>query len=122
MEMVVNFSPKWVHNFMRLACRHDFFYINDGNSDAYYFTRSETYSPTWIRTRLVAPAMLEIEVKEQDLRKELCCVGFTGQDFGEDEREILPYNPYGTYGPPVPGEPTEPSEGVFDESFDFTFE
>ena len=122
MEMVVNFSPKWVHNFMRLACRHDFFYINDGNSDAYYFTRSETYSPTWIRTRLVAPAMLEIEVKEQNLRKELCCVGFTGQDFGEDERERLPGNPYGTYGPPVPGEPTEPSEGVFDESFDFTFE
>jgi hypothetical protein len=66
--------------------------------------------------------MLEIEVKEQDLRKELCCVGFTGQDFGEDERESLPDNPYGTYGPPVPGEPTEPSEGVFDESFDFTFE
>jgi hypothetical protein len=53
MEMVVNLSPKYVHNFLRL----------------------ETYSPTWIRTRTVAPAFLEIEVKEQNLRKDPCCDG-----------------------------------------------
>lgn len=76
MEMVVNLSPKYVHNFLRLACRHDIFNLNDSIlPQADYFTRSETYSPTWIRTRTVAPAFLEIEVKEQNLRKDPCCDG-----------------------------------------------
>lgn len=76
MEMVVNISPKYVHNFLRLACRHDIFNLNDSIlPQADYFTRSETYSPTWIRTRTVAPAFLEIEVKEQNLRKDPCCDG-----------------------------------------------
>lgn len=76
MEMMVNLSPKYVHNFLRLACRHDIFNLNDSIlPQADYFTRSETYSPTWIRTRTVAPAFLEIEVKEQNLRKDPCCDG-----------------------------------------------
>ena len=76
MEMVVNLSPKYVHNFLRLACRHDIFNLNDSIlPQADYFARSETYSPTWIRTRTVAPAFLEIEVKEQNLRKDPCCDG-----------------------------------------------
>jgi hypothetical protein len=76
MEMAVNLSPKYVHNFLRLACRHDIFNLNDSVlPQADYFTRSETYSPTWIRTRTVAPAFLEIEVKEQNLRKDPCCDG-----------------------------------------------
>lgn len=76
MEMVVNLSPKYVHNFLRLACRHDVFNLNDSIlPQADYFTRSETYSPTWVRTRTVAPAFLEIEVKEQNLRKDPCCDG-----------------------------------------------
>lgn len=76
MEMAVNLSPKYVHNFLRLACRHDIFNLNDSIlPQADYFTRSEVYSPTWIRTRTVAPAFLEIEVKEQNLRKDPCCDG-----------------------------------------------
>ena len=122
MEMVINFAPKWVHNFLRLACRHDFFYIHDGNTDAYYFTRSETYSPTWIRTRLIAPAFLEVEVKEQDLRKELCCIGFVGQEPGDDQRLPAPDSEYVVYGPPAPGEPGDEEDTIFDLSFDFTFE
>ena len=122
MEMVINFSPKWVHNFMRLACRHDYFLIEDGNGDGYYFTRSETYSPTWIRTRLVAPAFLEVEVREQDLRKELCCVGFVGQEPGDDQRTPAPEQPYEVYGPPAPGEPGDETDNIFDLTFNFTFE
>lgn len=75
-ELVVNLSPRYVHNFMRLACRHDIFNMNDLIlPPADYFTRSEAYSPTWVRTRLVAPAFLEVEVKEQNLRKDPCCDG-----------------------------------------------
>lgn len=75
-ELVVNLSPRYVHNFMRLACRHDIFNMNDLILPAAdYFTRSEAYSPTWVRTRLVAPAFLEVEVKEQNLRKDPCCDG-----------------------------------------------
>jgi hypothetical protein len=75
-ELAVNLSPRYVHNFMRLACRHDIFNMNDLILPAAdYFTRSEAYSPTWVRTRSVAPAFLEVEVKEQNLRKDPCCDG-----------------------------------------------
>ena len=74
MELVINHAPKYIHNFLRLACRHDIFNLNDSILPAAdYFTRSEAYSPTWIRTRTLAPAFLEVEVKEQNLRKVPCC-------------------------------------------------
>jgi hypothetical protein len=117
LEMVVNLSPKHVHNFLRLACRHDRFSVDDGNDVYFYFTRTETYSPSWIRTRLVAPAFLEIEVREQDLKKELCCAGILGEyeETPNDER-VGPYIYSGV-------EPTpDPNDTIFDLTFDLTFE
>lgn len=120
LEMVVNLSPKYVHNFLRLACRHDLFSINDSNEANFYFTRSETYSPTWIRTRLVAPAFLEIEVKEQDLRKELCCAGLAVDESDSGQRLPEPEQPYVVYGPDSGG--GDESDTIFDLTFDLTFE
>jgi len=120
LEMVVNLSPKYVHNFLRLACRHDLFSINDSNEANFYFTRSETYSPTWIRTRLVAPAFLEIEVKEQDLRKELCCAGLAVDESDSGQRLPDPEQPYVVYGPDSGG--GDESDTIFDLTFDLTFE
>lgn len=120
LEMVVNLSPKYVHNFLRLACRHDLFSINDSNEANFYFTRSETYSPTWIRTRLVAPAFLEIEVKEQDLRKELCCAGLVVDESDSGQRIPEPEQPYVVYGPDSGG--GDESDTIFDLTFDLTFE
>jgi len=120
LEMVVNLSPKYVHNFLRLACRHDLFSINDSNEANFYFTRSETYSPTWIRTRIVAPAFLEIEVKEQDLRKELCCAGLVVDESDSGQRLPEPEQPYAVYGPDSGG--GDESDTIFDLTFDLTFE
>jgi hypothetical protein len=120
LEMVVNLSPKYVHNFLRLACRHDLFSINDSNEANFYFTRSETYSPTWIRTRVVAPAFLEIEVKEQDLRKELCCAGLVVDESDSGQRLPEPEQPYAVYGPDSGG--GDESDTIFDLTFDLTFE
>lgn len=117
LEMVVNLSPKHVHNFLRLACRHDRFSVDDGNDVYFYFTRTETYSPTWIRTRLVAPAFLEIEVREQDLKKELCCAGILGEyEETPDDQRVGPYLYSGV-------EPTpDTNDTIFDLTFDLTFE
>lgn len=117
LEMVVNLSPKHVHNFLRLACRHDRFSVDDGNDVYFYFTRTETYSPTWIRTRLVAPAFLEIEVREQDLKKELCCAGILGEyEETPDDQRVGPYLYSGV-------EPTpDANDTIFDLTFDLTFE
>jgi len=117
LEMVVNLSPKHVHNFLRLACRHDRFSVDDGNDVYFYFTRTETYSPSWIRTRLVAPAFLEIEVREQDLKKELCCAGILGEyEETPDDQRVGPYIYSGV-------EPTpDPNDTIFDLTFNLTFE
>ena len=69
----INRSPLYVHEFISLACRTDLFTIRqaDGTAD-FYFTNTEEYTPQWIRTMRIAPATIEVQVKQQDTVKNLC--------------------------------------------------
>jgi hypothetical protein len=73
-SMIVNLVPKYVHDFLMIATNTDGFRIIEGDSvtDGTYFNRSETYSPNWIRTLKIAPATIEVELKTQNLEKNLC--------------------------------------------------
>jgi hypothetical protein len=69
-SFIVNYSPEYVHNALRLACRHDNFVLTDTSYDinaVNFFTRSETYSPSWIRISKLAPVTLEVEQQNQNL-------------------------------------------------------
>jgi hypothetical protein len=69
-SFIVNYSPEYVHSALRLACRHDNFVLSDSNygiNAENFYTRSETYSPTWIRISKLAPVTLEVEKKTQNL-------------------------------------------------------
>lgn len=65
--------PEYVHDFLRLACRTDLFTITDADGlSGFYFTRSDDYSPSYIRTSKLAPVVLEVELREQNTVKNLC--------------------------------------------------
>jgi hypothetical protein len=69
-SFIVNYSPEYIHNALRLACRHDNFELTDVSYNIIAqnsFTRSETYSPSWIRISRLAPVTLEVEKKTQNL-------------------------------------------------------
>jgi hypothetical protein len=69
-SFIVNYSPEYVHNALRLACRHENFVLTDTNYNVNavnFFTRSESYSPSWIRISKLAPVTLEVEQKTQNL-------------------------------------------------------
>lgn len=69
-SFIVNYSPEYVHDALRLACRHENFVLTDSNygiTAENFYTRSETYSPTWIRISKLAPVTLEVEKKTQNL-------------------------------------------------------
>lgn len=69
-SFIVNYSPEYIHNALRLACRHDNFVLTDTNYNVNavnFFTRSESYSPSWIRISKLAPVTLEVEQKIQNL-------------------------------------------------------
>jgi hypothetical protein len=69
-SFIINYSPEYVHNALRLACRHDNFELTDVSYNIIAqnsFTRSEAYSPSWIRISRLAPVTLEVEKKTQNL-------------------------------------------------------
>jgi hypothetical protein len=69
-SFIVNYSPEYIHNALRLACRHDNFVLTDTNygiNAVNFFTRSEAYSPSWIRISKLAPVTLEVEKQDQNL-------------------------------------------------------
>jgi hypothetical protein len=69
-SFIINYSPEYIHNALRLACRHDNFALTDTNyglNAVNFFTRSEAYSPSWIRISKLAPVTLEVEKQDQNL-------------------------------------------------------
>jgi hypothetical protein len=69
-SFIINYSPEYVHNALRLACRHDNFELTDVSYNIIAqnsFTRSEAYSPSWIRISRLAPVTIEVEKKTQNL-------------------------------------------------------
>lgn len=69
----ITHSPEYVHDYLRLACRTDSFRITKpDDSSAFYFTNTEEYAPTWIRISNLAPVTLDVEIREQDLTKNMC--------------------------------------------------
>jgi hypothetical protein len=69
-SFIINYSPEYIHNALRLACRHDNFVLTDTNYNVNavnFFTRSEAYSPSWIRISKLAPVTLEVEKQDQNL-------------------------------------------------------
>jgi hypothetical protein len=69
-SFIINYSPEYIHNALRLACRHDNFVLTDTNyglNAVNFFTRSEAYSPSWIRISKLAPVTLEVEKQDQNL-------------------------------------------------------
>ena len=72
-QLKITWSPEYVHDFLRIACRTDLFGIRDANDvNKNYFTNSEEYQPAWIRISKLAPVMLEVEERTQDVTKNLC--------------------------------------------------
>lgn len=72
-QLKITWSPEYVHDFLRIACRTDLFGIRDANDlNKFYFTNSEEYQPAWIRISKLAPVVLEVEERTQDLTKNLC--------------------------------------------------
>jgi len=66
--------PEYVHDALSLACRHDNFLLEDAlySVNDNFFTRTTEYTPTYIRMSRLAPVSLEVEVKTQDLKKNMC--------------------------------------------------